>query len=194
MRHKTAALVDPLTGIANRRAFLEDVAALSKRQAPRRGRWWCCSPISITSSRSTTASATPSATVCCRFSPSSAAAKLGPSDLIGRLGGEEFAIVLYDAGREKGHAIAERIRLRVRGRRGRCRRPRGRRHRQHGHGGGGGELFDIPALLGRADEALYCAKERGRNRVEIASLHPAVPERTRGIGQPTPQAAPQGAA
>jgi hypothetical protein len=32
LRHKTAALVDPPTGIANRRAFLEEVLALSKRQ------------------------------------------------------------------------------------------------------------------------------------------------------------------
>ena len=70
LRHKTAALVDPLTGIANRRAFLEEVDALSKRQRARcRVRPRCCSPISITSSRSTTASAMPSATACCRFSP-----------------------------------------------------------------------------------------------------------------------------
>jgi predicted signal transduction protein with EAL and GGDEF domain len=32
LRHKTAALVDPLTGIANRRSFLEEVISLSKRQ------------------------------------------------------------------------------------------------------------------------------------------------------------------
>ncbi|HEY1981184.1 MAG TPA: diguanylate cyclase, partial [Xanthobacteraceae bacterium] len=32
-RHKTAALVDPLTGIANRRAFLQDSEAQLKRQA-----------------------------------------------------------------------------------------------------------------------------------------------------------------
>ena len=32
LRHKTAALVDPLTGIANRRAFLEEIMVLSKRQ------------------------------------------------------------------------------------------------------------------------------------------------------------------
>jgi predicted signal transduction protein with EAL and GGDEF domain len=31
-------------------------------------------------------------------------------------------------------------------------------------------LFDIPALLAQADESLYCAKERGRNRVEVAPL------------------------
>jgi GGDEF domain-containing protein len=38
-------------------------------------------------------------------------AALGPNDLFGRLGGEEFAIVLTRAGRESGLAIAERIRI-----------------------------------------------------------------------------------
>jgi hypothetical protein len=33
LRHKTAAMIDPLTGIANRRAFLEDAAELTRRQA-----------------------------------------------------------------------------------------------------------------------------------------------------------------
>src|SRR5581483_2422085 len=33
LRHKTAALVDPLTGIANRRAFLEEASALAARPA-----------------------------------------------------------------------------------------------------------------------------------------------------------------
>ena len=31
-------------------------------------------------------------------------------------------------------------------------------------------LFDMAAQLAQADEALYCAKERGRNRTEVASL------------------------
>ena len=31
LRHKTAALVDPLTGIANRRAFMEGGALMARR-------------------------------------------------------------------------------------------------------------------------------------------------------------------
>jgi diguanylate cyclase (GGDEF)-like protein len=78
--------------------------------------------------------------------------------------------VLYDAGRDKGLAIAERIRLsfeeaaaEVAGREigGTV---------SMGMAIAESNLFDIPALLAQADEALYCAKERGRNRVEVASL------------------------
>jgi hypothetical protein len=79
LRHKTAALVDPLTGIANRRAFLEEVLALSKRQQTEGRSARFCSPISTTSSRSTIASATPSATKCCRFSPRPPAPSSGPT-------------------------------------------------------------------------------------------------------------------
>ena len=43
-------------------------------------------------------------------------------------------------------------------------------------------LFDIPTLLAQADEALYCAKERGRNRTEVASLQ-LVLDRAKEAGQ-----------
>ena len=62
LRHKTATLVDPLTGIANRRSFLEEVVRLASARRRRAALLWWCSPISIISSRSTIASATPWAT------------------------------------------------------------------------------------------------------------------------------------
>ena len=170
LRHKTAALVDPLTGIANRRAFLEEVMALSKRQESE-GRSVAVLLADLDHFKS----------INDRFGHAvgdrvlqvfaeAASAKLGPCDLIGRLGGEEFAIVIYDSGRDKGLAIAERIRLafedaaaEVDG------RPIGGTVSM-GMAIAETNLFDIPALLAQADEALYCAKERGRNRVEVASL------------------------
>jgi diguanylate cyclase (GGDEF)-like protein len=170
LRHKTAALVDPLTGIANRRAFLEEVLALSKRQQTE-GRSAAVLLADLDHFKS----------INDRFGhavgdhvlqifAAAAGAKLGPYDLIGRLGGEEFAMVIYDAGHDKGLAIAERIRMSF----------ETAAADVNGRAIGGTvsmgmalaetSLFDIPALLAQADEALYCAKERGRNRVEVASL------------------------
>ena len=43
LRHRTAAMVDPLTGIANRRSFLQDAgAARQAPQPPIRVRPPCC--------------------------------------------------------------------------------------------------------------------------------------------------------
>jgi len=170
LRHKTAALVDPLTGIANRRAFLEEVAALSKRQeADGRSAAVLLADLDHFKSINDRFGHAVGDRVLQIFA-AAAGAKLGPLDLIGRLGGEEFAMVIYDAGRDKGLAIAERIRLSfetaaadVDGRAIGGTVSMGMALAETG-------LFDIPALLGQADEALYCAKERGRNRVEIASL------------------------
>ena len=195
LRHKTAALVDPLTGIANRRAFLEEVMALSKRQeAEGRSAAVLLADLDHFKSINDRFGHAVGDHVLQIFAEA-ASAKLGPDDLIGRLGGEEFAIVLYDAGRDKGLAIAERIRLSF----------ETAAADVDGRAIGGTvsmgmviaetNLFDIPALLAQADEALYCAKERGRNRIEVASLqlvldraeaaeqrHPAPADAARGRG------------
>jgi diguanylate cyclase (GGDEF)-like protein len=178
--HKTAALVDPLTGIANRRALLEEVVLLARRQQAE-GR-----PVAVV-----LADLDHFKSINDRFGHAlgdrvlqlfaeGARAKLGPCDLIGRLGGEEFAMVIYDCGSDKGLAIAERIRLafqtaaaEIDG------RPVGGTVSM-GVSIAETNLFDIAALLAEADEALYCAKERGRNRVEVASLQLLLERATEG--------------
>jgi len=170
LRHKTAALIDPLTGIANRRAFLEEIMVLAKRQeSERRSVAVLLADLDHFKSINDRFGHAVGDRVLQVFAQA-ASTKLCPSDLIGRLGGEEFAIVLYDAGCDKGLAIGERIRLAF----------EDAAAEVDGRPVGGtvsmgmviaeANLFDIPALLAQADEALYCAKERGRNRVELASL------------------------
>ena len=102
------------------------------------------------------------------------------SDLFGRLGGEEFAAVLSDTSREKALAVAERIRATFR---------RSRRARSTAAPVGAtvsigmvfsdDGAFDVPELLAQADQALYFAKERGRNRVEVATLDLVLRQRER---------------
>ncbi|MBY6262526.1 diguanylate cyclase [Azospirillum sp. 412522] len=90
------------------------------------------------------------------------------TDQIGRIGGEEFAILLPDTAREDGAAIAERLR------RGLAALaialPDGRSFQLTGSFG----LTElrpledtVESVLGRADQALYRAKALGRNRVEV---------------------------
>jgi diguanylate cyclase (GGDEF)-like protein len=95
---------------------------------------------------------------------------LRASDLLGRLGGEEFAAVLYDTAEDKALEMAERLRVafeqitqNVEGHEVRSTMSVGLAHCQ-------APLLDVPGLLAQADQALYFAKERGRNRVEVASL------------------------
>jgi diguanylate cyclase (GGDEF)-like protein len=182
LRHKTAALVDPLTGISNRRAFLEEIIVLSQRQqAERRSVAVLLADLDHFKSINDRFGHAMGDRVLQVFADT-ASAKLGPSDLIGRLGGEEFAIVLFDAGRDKGLAVAERIRMAF----------ENVAAEVDGRPTGGTvsvgmviaetNLFDVAALLAQADEALYCAKERGRNRVEVASLQ-LVRERAKGSEQ-----------
>jgi len=97
-----------------------------------------------------------------------AAANLRATDLFGRLGGEEFAVLLCNVGRERALVAAERIRstfaevaLEVDG------RPVSATV-SIGVSLCDGKKVDVPSLLVQADQALYRAKERGRNRVEIA--------------------------
>ena len=109
-RHKTAALVDPLTGIANRRAFLQDGEAQLKRQAtdPRPTAVMLLDLDNFKSINDRFGHAIGDRVL--QLFAESASNCMRRIDLFGRLGGEEFAALLLDTTRERAMAVAEEIR------------------------------------------------------------------------------------
>ncbi|MDX1593638.1 MAG: diguanylate cyclase [Gammaproteobacteria bacterium] len=162
LRH--LASTDPLTGIANRRYFMERGRAEQAR-ALRYDQ-----PLSVmmldvdhfkrindTHGHDVGDQALKALTAECGHA-------LRASDLLGRLGGEEFALLLPSTSREGGAILAERIRGRIEAMR--IPLPSGELAFTVSIGIctlDGDESFD--ALLNRADKALYAAKHGGRNRV-----------------------------
>src|SRR5665811_1998519 len=110
LRHRTAAMVDPLTGIANRRAFLQDAALLAKRHSgnPRPTAVLLIDLDHFKSINDRFGHALGDRVL--EIFTDAARQSIRSSDLIGRLGGEEFAAVLYDTSRDKAVAVAERMR------------------------------------------------------------------------------------
>ena len=170
LRHRTAAMIDPLTGIANRRSFLQDASLLAKRHVgnphPTAVLQLDLDHFKSINDRFGHAIGD---RVLAIFADAARKSMRG-SDLIGRLGGEEFAAMLTETSREKAFAVAERIRetfaqmaQEVDGRPVCATVSIGLVHSQE-------RTLDVPELLAQADHALYYAKERGRNRVEVATL------------------------
>lgn len=170
LRHKQSSLLDPLTAVPNRRAFLNRGAKLIDRSGISR------QPVALllfdldrfkSINDQYGHSAGDEALVAfCRVATS----QLRPTDLFARLGGEEFGCLLPDTSRTEALAVAERIRVAF---------------EATTHGAGevpfvvtvsigmavaDSSNIDLPLLLVTADRGLYRAKQEGRNRVEPASI------------------------
>jgi diguanylate cyclase (GGDEF)-like protein len=169
-RHKTASLIDPLTGIANRRAFLQDAEVQLKRQAtePR--------PIAVL-----LLDLDNFKSINDRFGHAMGDrvlqmfAEVGSNcmrrfDIFGRLGGEEFAALLVDTSRERALAVAEQIRSSFVEMTGMVDGKPVVATVSIGVVISYDAVLDLSALLAQADHALYRAKDNGRNRIEFASI------------------------
>jgi diguanylate cyclase (GGDEF)-like protein len=166
--HRTAARTDPLTGIANRRGFLEQTAV-----SPRAGTGEA--PIAVLlfdldhfkKINDQYGHAVGDRTL--QIFAETAKAHIGAAGLVGRWGGDEFVAVLYDTAREAAATIADRIQRAfekaaadIEGRVVCATVSTGVAFSTQGP-------FELPAMLLQADQALYRAKQEGRNRLAIAA-------------------------
>ena len=168
--HKTLAMCDPLTGVANRRGFMQEAETVARNQVTR-GRPVAVFLVDLDHFKSVNdrfGHAVGDRVL--RLFGEVCAGSLRGTDLVGRLGGEEFAILLADATRDNAFVVAERIRAAF---------------EKAGTVVDGAPLGvtisigvaiiqdpdqDLASLLKQADQALYRAKAYGRNRVELAGL------------------------
>jgi diguanylate cyclase (GGDEF)-like protein len=96
-----------------------------------------------------------------------AATQLRQIDIIGRIGGEEFAVLLPGTDMEGAKILAERLRLAI------AAISFADIHSLHVTTSIGVTVItktdhEVDAPLGRADKAVYTAKHNGRDRIEIA--------------------------
>jgi diguanylate cyclase (GGDEF)-like protein len=166
--HREAARTDALTGILNRRGFLEQSASSNRWAMDLKPTAVMLIDLDNFKGINDRFGHAIGDRVLRMFADT-ARACLPSTGLIGRWGGDEFAAVLYDTGREEARAAAERIQQTFRrlaadidGHQIQATLSIGMVFSPEGP-------LDLPALLVQADEALYLAKELGRNRIEVAS-------------------------
>lgn len=164
--HKTAASVDPLTGMLNRRGFAEATSRLIDREA-KAGRPASVLVFDIDHFKSVNDRfGHPAGDEILKKFAAAVVNTLRVSDLSGRVGGEEFAALL-PCSVEEAVVAADRVRVAfetagivVDG------APVATTVSIGVAGGRAGSDLDV--LLAAADGALYAAKRNGRNRVETA--------------------------
>ena len=182
LAHQQAAMTDPLTGLCNRRAFIDCAERrLKQRERDRKALAFLVFDLDwFKSINDNHGHAIGDHAL--RLFAGILRKNLRPEDIAGRLGGEEFAAILSDVDEGAVLRVAERIREKFAAAAGTiegasveatvsiglayCKTD---------------DRADLEELAEAADEALYRAKARGRNRVEhagdeIAALVPELPE------------------
>ena len=184
--HKTAASVDPLTGMFNRRGFAEACARVIEREA-KAGRPVTVLIFDIDYFKSINDRfGHPAGDEVLKLFSAVLISTLRISDLSGRIGGEEFAALL-PCSLDEGVIAAERVREVFAASDLDC--EEGPVDTTVSIGVAGGPAgTELEVLLAAADTALYQAKRGGRNRVEAAEELPLSLEnwrrKTAGIAKP----------
>jgi diguanylate cyclase (GGDEF)-like protein len=178
---RKAAEIDPLTGVANRGAFMESAAQIvahcQRENAP--ASVIMCDLDRFKAINDTHGHAVGDAVL--KTFCETVLELLWPNDVFGRLGGEEFALVLPQASIEAACVRAERIRISFEES---CRLIEDRRVDATvscGVSVSANTAHTLSELLKLSDQALYRAKADGRNRVRRADQLKAYDRKTAAI-------------
>jgi diguanylate cyclase (GGDEF)-like protein len=168
LHYKESSLLDPLTAVPNRRAFLHQAARIIDRSGISR------QPVALLlfdldrfksiNDQYGHQAGDEALVAFCRV----ATGQLRPTDLFARLGGEEFACLLPDTARPDALAVAERVRVAFEATTHDAGEVPFSLTVSVGMAVADSPDIDLPTLLVTADRALYRAKQQGRNRVEPA--------------------------
>jgi diguanylate cyclase (GGDEF)-like protein len=169
LQHKINSLVDPLSGVANRRAFLTGADALFERQTSDR------EPLAIMlfdldrfKDINDRLGHAVGDRVLQTFAQS-ASMTLGGDVLFGRIGGEEFACLMPVGDLGEAFAVADRVRRNFADAAARFADGALKPTVSIGVTLGIDPKTEIDVLMAIADRALYRAKANGRNRVEATA-------------------------
>ena len=163
--HRREAVIDPLTGLLNRTALAQRFAELGHRDA------LDATPVSLLLGdldhfkRINDEHGHAVGDAVLRDAAYAMRSALRALDLVYRVGGEEFLVVLPGASAEEAMEVGERLREAVAG----CSRPGIPVTMSFGVATGIGPSGDPAALFASADVALYSAKRDGRDRVRAAT-------------------------
>ena len=165
----TLALFDDLTGAKNRRSFVDDVRAEIER-AKRLGHQLALIAIDLDDFKkiNDTHGHAAGDTVLRAFGLH-CSQMLRQIDTLGRVGGEEFAILLPGSSAQDAAQVAERIRARMESTRVRHTSVEIALTISVGVAELCPEKADADQLMSAADKALYAAKRDGKNRVVVAA-------------------------
>lgn len=156
---------DPLTGCLNRRAFNESLETQLKT-ARKTQRSLVCMMADIDHFKRINDNYGHSmGDTVIRFVADTIRSNIRPNDLLARYGGEEFCVILDDLDIDRARIIAERVRLALMEGDPSAFASSIQVTASFGLAGLHKDISNKEALISRADDALYRAKEHGRNRV-----------------------------
>lgn len=159
---------DSLTGLASRRAFLEEARASFERAIEENGR---VALLIMDLDRFKSINDNhghPVGDEALKVFARTCRRTFRDDDLIGRTGGEEFAVLLRGVDIRQARALAERLRRAVENMRLELASGNLAMSVSVGVADPGGEDADFAQVLKQADDALYIAKREGRNQVRVA--------------------------